>query len=59
MGTYLIIRQSDGLVVNAVLAEAAADVIPPEGHTVAEPADGAWIGWTLNGSTWTPPEAQQ
>jgi hypothetical protein len=50
----VLVVDTDGLAVNAVVL--GQDWTPPDGMTIVVPADGAWIGWTLNADgSWTPP----
>jgi hypothetical protein len=56
--TYLIVRDSDGLVTNAIRWDGTAPYDPGEGMTL-HPWDEnvrPWVGWTRNpDGTWTAP----
>ena len=54
---FLEYRTDDGLIVNAIVWDGTDDYTPPEGLALIERGDsGAWIGWTYDGGTFTPPE---
>lgn len=61
--TYLIVRDSDGLCVNAIVYDGEAPFDPGDGFTVYPWDEDArpWAGWTRNpDGTWTaPPEPVQ
>lgn len=53
---WLEYRISDGLVVNAIVWKADTAYEPPEGLALIERVNtDAWIGWTYDGETFTPP----
>lgn len=58
---YLEYRTEDGLVVNAIVWDGDQLYDPGEGRAVVPLGDsGAWIGWTYDGETFTPPvEAEE
>lgn len=56
MNRYLVVRDNDGLVVNAVVWDGETEY-SPEGCTLV-PADdhpGVWIGWRWDGENFQPP----
>lgn len=55
---YLIVRDSDGLVLNAIRYDGTSPYDPGEGCTLYPWDEDArpWIGWTLSNGEWTPPE---
>lgn len=45
-----------GLVTNAIEYDGESEYTPPEGLALVERGDsGAWMGWTYDGETFTPP----
>lgn len=53
---YLEYRTEDGLIVNAIVWDGEADYTPPDGLSLVERGESeAWIGWTYDGETFTPP----
>ena len=59
---YLIVRDADGLVVNAIRWDGTAPYDPGEGMTLYPWDDNArpWVGWTRNpDGTWTAPPEQE
>lgn len=55
---YLVVRQSDGLVVNAVVWDGIAPYEEPGCYLVKleDAPQGVWVGWTVTGSEWIAPE---
>lgn len=53
---FLEYNPETGLVVNAIEYDGLVPYAPPEGLALIQPGDsGAWIGWTYDGETFTPP----
>lgn len=59
MSKYLVVRNSDGLVVNAIIWDGESDYTV-EGHSIfplTSAPTGAWTGWHLINGDWVaPPE---
>jgi hypothetical protein len=55
---YLIVRDADGLVVNAIRYDGNSPYDPGEGMTLYPWDEDArpWVGWVLANGEWTPPE---
>jgi len=59
---YLIVRDADGLVLNAIRYDGAEPYDPGEGCTLYPWDEDArpWVGWTRNADgTWTAPPAPE
>jgi hypothetical protein len=63
MNLYLIVRDADGLAVNAIRYDGTAPYDPGEGMTLYPWDENArpWVGWTHNADgTWAaPPEPEE
>ena len=57
MATYLLVRDSDGTCVNAIVLGDPTDYATPTGMTVYPRADAgeAWIGWQVTDDGWIEP----
>lgn len=62
MDRYLVVRDQDGLVVNAVVWDGSSDYRVDGCSLIAVPNDpvGVWVGWTRIEGGWVPPvESEQ
>ena len=58
MATYLMVRDSDGYCVNAIVLDDPATYVPQDGMTLYphEGAGAAWIGYILTDEGWASPQ---